>query len=559
MGGKPRTGAPDAMAREVVRPPMAMLVLAAMWGATLLLAPPAADWDWALSGFRSVPLPARLGLVAAAVAVVALATRRLRARWAWSAAAIALALLVAFPLRDRIHLLADTDLRLRAIDVFAAGEPGVALLEWTRRLHTAPLDLVVDLLAPVGLVRAGLDPADAVSCVSALLALVFFAGLERLLVRLDVAREGRPALFAAMALAGTLEVFAGYAEVGGLVLAALVWWWVALLGSLDSRGRATRAALAWLALVLAHRIGLVLLPAVLWRALGPALPGDRPGARRWLLASTAAAAGVAYALSVVGGGAGQIAIDAGQLLRAGATPSLPRVLDFANTLLLVAPLALAAPFAAGRRALAAFARDRRAWLVAVAALPLLPVHWLELSAANGLGACREWDLGAALGVTATAGAAMLLASLPVPRLRGALWVLLPLLALQAGSWLALQADARAGEAWAVALAPRLLPAQRGTLFLFLGQRAMDAGDPPLAADYYERAFDLVPDPETGVLAAETRLMARDVEGARRLVARARVTGRPSATSLEILHGLDSLITSLEARARPAPAASPGRP
>ena len=555
MGRTARARSRGGAGQGAVRPPVALLVLAAVWGAALLLAPPESDWGWALSGFRSVPLPARLGLIAAVAAVTALATRRLRGGWVWLAAAAVLALLVAFPLRERVHLLADTDLRLRSIGGFAAGEPGVALLEWSRRLHSAPLDLAVDFLLPVGLVRAGLDVADAVSCVSVLLALAFLAGLARLVVRLDVAPEGRHAVFVAMVLAGTLEAFAGYAEVAGLVLATLAWWWVVLLGPLDSRGRASRVALSWLALLLAHRIGLVLLPAQLWRALGPALPGDRPGARRWLLVFTALAAGAAYALSAIGGGGTQVAIDADQLLRAGAAPTGPRVLDFANSLLLVAPLALAAPLAAGRRALGAFARDRRTWLVAVAALPLLPVHWLELSAANGLGAYREWDLGAALGVTATAGAALLLAFLPGPRLRAALLACMPVLALQAGSWLAVQADESAGVQRALALAGRLLPAQRGTLYLYLGQRAMDAQDPVLAARYYEQAFELVPDPETGVLAAETCLLARDVEGARRMVAQARVTGSPSATSLEILQGLDSLIASRDASSRavaPAP-------
>ena len=552
-----RAGSRGGVKPATVRAPLAVLVMVAVWAAALLLAPPESAWGWALSGFRSVPPAARLALIAAAAAITALATRRLRGRWAWFAAAVVLAPLVAFPLRERIHLLADTDLRLRAISNFAAGEPGVTLLEWSRRLHAAPLDLAVDFLLPVQLVRTGLEVADAVSCLSALLALAFLAGLARLVVRLGSAPEGRFALFLAMALAGTLEAFAGYAEVAGLVLAAVAWWWVMLLGPLDTRGRAARTALSWLALLLAHRIGLVLLPAQLWRALGPALPGDRPGARRWLLAFTVLAAGAAWAVSAVGGGAVQVAIDVRQLLRTGPALTGPRVLDFANALLLVAPLGLAAPFAAGRGALVAFARDRRTWLIAVAALPLVAVHWLELSAANGLGAYREWDLGVALGVTATAGAALLLTVQPVPRLRAALLACVPVLALQAGSWLAVHADERAGVQRALALAPRLLPPQRGTLFLYLGQRAMDAQDPALAAGYYEQAFDLVPDPETGVLAAETRLMARDVEGARRLIARARVTGTPSPTSIEILQGLDSLIARLDAKARAA-AIAPAR-
>ena len=526
------------------RPPAAAVALAAAWGAALLLTPPAAGWGWALSGFRSLPPAAALGLLAAVAAITALtawAARRPRGRWTWALAAVVLALCLAFPLRERLHLLGDSDTRLRAMDGFAAGTPGVSLAEWARRIHAAPLDLAVDFLLPVGLVRAGSDSARAASWVSFALALVFLAGLYRLPARAGATPGARPALLAAMVLAGTLQAFAGYAEVAGLLLATVAWWWVALLAPLDTRGRAVRAALAWLAVLLAHRIGLALLPAMLWRALGPALPGDRPGARRWLLAGSALAAAVACGLWVAGGVAGQTALDARNLLVAVPAPSPARLLDLANALLLVAPLALAAPFVAGAGALAAWARDRRAWLVAVAAVPLLAAHWLGLGAPNGLGAYRDWDLGVALGVTGAAGAALLLAALPAGRLRAGLLVLAPVLALQAGSWIALHADEPASLARAETLVPRLPPAQRSTLCLFLGQRAMEERDPARAARRYEEAFDLVPDPETGVLAAETWLMARDLEGARRMIARARAAGTPAPGTREIMNGLDSLL------------------
>jgi hypothetical protein len=539
-----------------------VLALAAVWGAALLLAPPAAGWGWALSGFRSIALPARLGLLAAVAAVAAvtgLATRRPRGRWTWALVAVAVALCLAFPLRERIHLLGDTDTRLRAMEGFAAGTPGVTLSEWARRIHAAPLDLAVDFLLPAGMVRAGLDSAGAMSWLSFGLALAFLAGLHRLLVGLRAAPGSRPGLLAALALAGALQAFAGYAEVAGLVLVTVVWWWVALLGPLDTRGRAIRAALAWLAVLLAHRIGLALLPALLWRAVGPALPGDRPGARRWLLAGSALAAGVAYALWRAGGVAGQTTFDVKHLLAGGQAPSAARLLDFANALLLVAPLALAVPFVAGPRAVAAWARDRRVWLVALAALPLPLVHWLGIGSANGLGAYRDWDLGVALNATTVAGAALLLVTLPVGRLRAGLMVMVPVLALQAGSWIAVHADEAASVARADALVPRLPPAQRGTLCLFLGQRAMDAGDPALAARRYEQAFDLTPDPETGVLAAETWLLARDMEGARRMIARAGHTGTPLQATRGILAELDSLIARYDRRAREVAGGTPARP
>ncbi len=538
------------------RAPVAALGLALAWGAALLLAPADAGWGWALNGFRSVGVATRIGLLAAAAAVAAvtaLAARRPRGRWTWLAVALGLALLLAFPLRERAHVLADTDLRLRSVEGFAAGTPGVSILEWSRRIHAAPLDLAVDLLIPVALVRAGLTAADAVACLSVLLALAFFAALARLLPRLGVAPGDRPAMFAALALAGGLLSFAGYAEVAGLVLVTVAWWWLALLAPLGTRGRAAAVALAWLAVLLAHRIGLVLAPVLLWRALGPSLPGDLPAARRWLLVFGALAAGAAWLGSSVGGGAAQVALDAELLLGAGGAPSVARSADLLNALLLVAPLALAAPFVAGGRALPAFLRDPRAWLLAVAALPLLAVQWLEMSAANGLGAYREWDLGVAAGMTMTVGAVLLLASRPGPRLRAGLLVLVPVLVLQAGSWLAVHADRRTGLRRAEALLPLLPPPQRGPLCLFLGQQAMDDEDPVLAARRYEQAFDLVPDPETGVLAATTKLMARDVEGARRLVARARATGHPLATTVRIMNGLDSIIVQLDRRAGSAAA------
>src|SRR5262249_13592700 len=147
-----------------------------------------------------------------------------------------------------------------------------------------PLDILVDFLAPIGLTRLGTPLGQGVSLVSFTLALVFFAGVWRAVGRLEAPPELRLALCAAVVASGTLEAFAAYAESAGLLLATAAWWWAEALAPLDGPRQAVRAACAWMMLFLAHRMGLLMLAPLAWRALGPALPGDRPEARRWLLA-----------------------------------------------------------------------------------------------------------------------------------------------------------------------------------------------------------------------------------------------------------------------------------
>src|SRR5262249_46483874 len=222
-------------------PPGGIAVVVAL-ALALLLAPPQSNWVWAINGFRSIgPLVAGLVLLGAAGAAF-LALSRTRRPLVWWALAIPLALLLAFRLRERIHMLGDTDLRIRAIAGMSYGAVKAPLAEWSRRLHTSPLDLGVNFLIPVGIHRLGPTILYGLSLVSLFAGLAYLAGVWRVSGRLQPAQGTRVALGAALVLSGTLQAFAGYAESAGLLLAAAAWWWAELLAPLDSPGQGARAA-----------------------------------------------------------------------------------------------------------------------------------------------------------------------------------------------------------------------------------------------------------------------------------------------------------------------------
>ncbi len=507
-------------------PSPAALALLAAWGVALLAAPPASNAWWALNGFRSGSPEAGFGLVLVAIAAALLPGFRLRSvALAWMLG-IGVALVVAFPLREKVHFLGDSQLRVRSIAAFGAGLFGEGE-EWSRRLHANPLDIVVDFFAPVALTRIGLGVLRSVSVISLGLALLWLAGLWRVTVRLGTAAPARLWLCAALALTGALEAFAGYAESSALLIAVAAWWWAELLAPLEGRRQAIRTALAWLALALVHRIALLMLVPQLWRALGPALPGDRPESRRLLLRLTLGAAALAAILLLAGSGARLLADDWHNLVGSAPRGGLPRVMgpaDALNSLLLLAPLALLAPLVAGWTAFKAWAGSPAGRLVLVAMLPLLVLAPLLPVGTSGFGAHRDWDLNLLLGFTLTLAAGGLLASLPLPRLRGALLVALPVLALAAASWVAVNADERASIRRVLALAAdstALAEPQRGTLHEFLGQRAMNLGQAAAAGAYYERAFEIGGNRRRLLLAAEAWVSAGDTLAARRALARAR--------------------------------------
>ena len=447
-------------------------------------------------------MAAALLLAAAASALIPLVRSRSRG---WTvAAALVLVGLVAFPLRERVHMLGDTAARLGAISSFLFHLDSTSLVGDARQIHAAPLDFAVDFLAPVGLHGLGVPASFAMSCLSFALGLIYFAGAARVASRITRDRAIRSGVVAALVLSGALEVYAGYAESAGLVLAVGAWWWSRLLAPVRSGRDAGLAAGAWLVLVLSHRVGIAMLLPQVWRAVGPAFPADDPRARRSLLLWSAVAAVAAAGVIAAQGEGVQLGRDAGELmlsLRSFASHvAMPS--DIANLLVLIAPLALLAPGFAGGAALRGFLARPEAKLVAVAALPLLP--FATLVGPTGLGLHRDWDASVLLGWTLTVGAVAAIASLPPNRVRGALVVALPLATLVALGWVAVNADEAASLRRADALAtrpPLLGSSQRAQALLFLAGRAVYDGQIEEAARRYQASYELAPAPQRGILAA----------------------------------------------------------
>ena len=520
--------------RRAPEPGLPPPLLAVVIGGALLLvlAPPDSPGFWGVNGLRSLTPGAALALVCAALASAAVPALRSRAATIRWGAAIAIVLVVAFPLREQSHLLGDTLLRLKHQRAVALGGLPAGFGSGWERLHAQPLDGVVDVLIPVALQRLGLKLRDAISALSSGLALAFLAVAWRLAGRLGASAANRSALALALALSGALEGFAGYAEVAGLVAVTALWWWTEMLAPLASASQAGRTALAFLALILTHRLGAVMLVPQLWRALGPFAPGDQPSARRALAGLTGVALVVATWAAFWGGTARQLGLDVGEILGA-LRPWPTHGADTANGLALLAPLmpvALAA--APGWRA---WIREPSSAWVAAAALPLLAAQiWVFPAGQSGLGAMRDWDSGILLGLTLTVAAGIALGRLPEARLRATLSLALPLLTLVALGWVAVNADAGAATRRALALlrSPAALTVpQRAHLHAYFGQRGMDELRPDLAAPHYETAYDLAGNPRRALFAAEAYLASGDLGNGRRMLERAR-SGAPLSPELE---------------------------
>lgn len=497
-----------------------LLAVLAAWGLVLVLAPPESNHAWAVNGLRSaLPLAA---LAALALLAAALALLELRPRFeTWVCAALALAL--AFPFRERAHLLGDTGLRQRLLETLA--HPGATILSTgalARTLHSQPLDALGTVAFPAALARAGVPVGLAVAIVGVVCFALLHAGVRR---ALGGAAPLAPALAAAVWLTGLLQVFAGYADGWPLTLAIAAWWWWALDRPHAAPRDALLAAALWLALVLAHRLGWVMLAPMAWRALAGARPGDGPRARAWLAGGTLAAAAVALALGIAIGGTA-LPQDLADLRATLAGPGGPRLVpawDLANLLALLMPFALLAPFLAGREARSAFVRSPSAGLFAAALVPLLPMLLLFPVAPHGLGAHRDWDLAVLPALFAGLAGARLLALAGEPAARRALLLVLPLLAVQAGGWLAVNADPAAGERRALALvnAPGALRGEQASgALVFLGYRAAGLGDFGASAGYFERSARELPNPRHELFAAQAWLAAGEPAKARAAFRRA---------------------------------------
>lgn len=465
-----------------------------------------------------------------------------------------LAFALAFPWREKVHVLGDTQLRMRALFAERLPSAGASWSEWlahaANTLHAAPLDLLLNVIPAVALHGLGMRISTAVAWVGAVQALLFMALAWKLARHLAPGPSLLGPLALAIVLTGVLEAFAGYADSASLVALVALGWWSEILVPLDRRAQAWRVTAWFVALVLTHRVGAVMLLPQVLRAAGPALPGDRAEARRALLAITAAVAAVAIAGALMTVAGRQLLRDATEILRSAAGFTW-KPLDIASALIVVAPLALVAPALAGRAG-SAFWRDPRALWIASGAAPLLvALIWLFPFGESGLGMHRDWDTNVLLGITLMVGAAVLLCHAGLPRLGAALQAALPLLALTALSWVAVNADAGLATRRAIALATEataLTAPQRAHLHLYFGQRAMDERQPEVGAQHYERAFREGGNPRRALLAAEAWLVAGRADRARAAIAEARAAG---ALSPE----LEASARRLESSLAPADTAS----
>ncbi len=532
-GGAGRTAAGRrvrTLPAAVGRPPSALAVALGVICLVIALAPAGSNYFWAVNGLRSLPWPAALGLALASAmaAVAAVAGRGGRVRAALTG--LAIAIVVAFPLRERIHFLGDTQLRLRSMTAFGAGSVLSSFGEWSSRLHANPLDIAVNLMVPEAADRAGWPLRDGVSAVCVALALLYFAGLWRITARLGAAAELRLPIALALALTGVLEAFAGFAESAGLLAVATVWWWAEISAPVSSRRAVLRISAAWLVVLASHRMGVVLLLPQLWRALGPEWEGDDPASRRLLLGVTLGVALVGAAFLVLTPAGRQLGLDVRDLLSTLRTQDFRKAApsDWINTLVLVAPLALLAPIVVGREGLSRFLRRPFFGLAMTLAVPLLLALVLVFPVGGrGLGAQRDWDANVILGLTLTIAAGALIAGLPAAALRTRLAWTLPVLALLSLGFVAVQANEPAAERRALAVAaqpPGLPDLQRSHAYLYLGQRAMDHGEATTGARYFDRAFELNANPRRALMAADAWMMSGDLAAARRSLERARARG-----------------------------------
>lgn len=431
--------------------------------ATLLAFLPHSNSWWGADALRFYPLPFQLAWCAAGLALLGLgaawaargetrapepaAAPARRTPLAWVAAlGAALAGGLVFHLLRARQLLAGDG--YTTLDRLARHEPLATRSPVFDLLEPATLKLVQALRGPgVTLTRGGV--------LNSLLGALLVGVVTLVAVRL--ARRGRgltgAALAALVLTQPALQLFCGYPGPQGLLAAALA---VLCLAGLEAGpgqrllGRGWEAAA--LLLVLVEMIGLALRPAgATFRA--PLAPAAWLNAlnQMWLVGAPALVLLVALA-------------------------TLPR----------------------GREAL----RARAAWLpLGVAGLALA----LRVVLITPLGALREWELFAVLGVALTGAAAAALVALRLddapapdaPRASGA-----PLVALLAlvglfftGPWVGLQADAARGVDRHLSVAEGKPPLPPGVLVRYhqaMGQRFAWLGQTYLAAQAYRRAYGVAP-------------------------------------------------------------------
>ncbi len=487
--------------------------------AIVTFAPGTSNFFWGVGGLREASPLAWMALGLGALAAAA-----------WSLGAplpfatlilLGLVTLVG-PWRESGHLLGDTYVRQRALELAERGGAIASFREFGRLMHAQPLDNLLGVWGPAVLTRLGVRIAVSQAVVGAGLASAWF-WIARTTVR-RVAPAASSALAVALVVGGSLEVLTGYAESGGVLLVCGAFWWSRMLAPVDSPRRAALVVFAWLVLAAAHRVALVAVVPQLLRAYVIRLPGDDDRLRRWIGVGTL----LALAAGALVGGAGVrevLAQDFTELLA-----TLRRFMplhDVLNLVAVVAPLALLAPMVVGLRGLREAFRSPRGRLHAAALVPMLPLVFVFPMAPHGLGAHRDWELAIMPGWIASSLAVTVLATLEPRRLRGALALLLPAQLLLAAAWLVPNADAGATHARAVALVHgpgRVRWEARAHACTYLGYRAADAGADRESAEWFDESFASLANPRTALLAAESWLRAGDAAAAGRSLQRARECG-----------------------------------
>lgn len=299
--------------------------------------------------------------------------------------------------RQRAFLLSDSELLIRSINqgfVRFTADTLAAVIQL--RFHAFLRDFL------------GVESQTASFRVVAIASgVVWLAAMFATVGRLTTVGWERLLLGGLLATAGLTKLFYGYVETSGLLTATIgVYIWTAVRLVQDGRGMAL-ATLAFLAAAAMHVTGLLLFPSFLYLVVRWA----RLGSKRWIAATVMLALPVIVYVgywisrgenlgSAVAGYAPYFAefiplvgpLDAKQAFT---LFSLPRLIEFLNEQIYIAPFALLALVATAGIALA---RDGLGSLHRFLLLALLPFLALSLLFSRKLGGGRDWDLVANLAV-----------------------------------------------------------------------------------------------------------------------------------------------------------------
>ena len=506
--------------------PRTLLVTSAVLLAVRILAGLSfSNWLWGVAPERYWPAAGRLALVLlAAIGFLPAIGRPIergldRLGGAWGRRAVSGDLLLAalmgvlfLLLRDPTRFTGDSSLREGLLTLPAGA---------TARLmaYYFPLDRLCNVTLPRLLSHLGMSPATGLQLVGAWLGASFVFVSLRFLHAAGARRIGLALAALTLLGAGTLPHFAGYDKLGPLMLGlALV-----ALGAvrLARTGHGLAALVAGAAIsVLAHRSGLLVIPAAAW-ALVAAFRSARDGKRRVEVALALACVAVPCAVMLPQAVSVARSLDlathlpgasvAGARIATGAAAPLLHLADALNVLWFLVPMwlaGIAAVLAPGASRGASSRRPPRAAiaLAPVAWLALLPMVALVLAVSPGGGWARDWDVALGAGVLvglATAGALAACADASGSQ-SGPEGVLAdsaaPIATMALSAAIALwgvHASERIGRARIEALLegrPAMSDATRAQAYSLLGERDLTAGRSERAILWLTRAIACAPNP-----------------------------------------------------------------